>query len=106
MVQWVVLVIMCSCRHISEAGTSKIKGPTPGKGPHVAVYDEKEKGHVGTKEAAGGTQTHRKRFSYLNIVYGCSACMDVCAYRGQERELDPLELEFQMVVTHHVCAGN
>lgn len=78
----------------------------------LLFYDEKEKAHVGTKEAAEGIQTHLKRFIYLKIVYGCSACMYVCAThvcsacRGQKRESDPLDLEFQMVVTDHVGAGN
>jgi hypothetical protein len=42
------------------------------------------------------------RFICLHV---CAAC--VCStYRGQKRALDPLELELQMVVSHHVCAGN
>lgn len=42
----------------------------------------------------------------------CLACLYVCilfifgACGGQKRVLDPLELEFRMVVSHQVGAGN
>lgn len=33
------------------------------------------------------------------------SCM-LGAYRGQEKSSDTLELELEMSVSHHVCAGN
>ena len=42
----------------------------------------------------------------------CFACMYICTlyayrvHRDQKRGSDPLELELQMVVGHHVGAGN
>ena len=35
----------------------------------------------------------------------CTVCMSV-ALKGQEGVLEPLELELQAVVSHHVGAGN
>ena len=47
---------------------------------------------------------------FLFYVYECIACIDVSApllyNRGQKRVLDPLELELQMVVSHHMVVGN
>lgn len=42
----------------------------------------------------------------------CFVCVCVCAtfthdaHRGQKRALDPLDLDLQMVVSHHVHAAN
>lgn len=47
-----------------------------------------------------------------DYVSGCLACLYVVhhgmpgAHRGQKRVLDPLELELQTVVKHHVGTGN
>jgi hypothetical protein len=38
------------------------------------------------------------------FVYMCTMCLPN-ACRGQKRESDPLELELEMVVSHHVSAG-
>lgn len=35
-------------------------------------------------------------------IYSCV----MCAYRGQKNVLDPLELEIQVVVNHHVSPGD
>lgn len=45
------------------------------------------------------------------MVQVCFACMHVCAHvslvpQSQERVLDPLQLEFQIMVSYHVCAKN
>jgi hypothetical protein len=39
------------------------------------------------------------------ILYEYYDCMYVCAHRSQ-KVLDPLELELEMVVSHHVGAWN
>lgn len=35
-------------------------------------------------------------------IYSCV----MCAYRGQKNVLDPLEVEIQVVVNHHVLPGD
>ena len=53
---------------------------------------------------------HLKMF--LFCAYGSFCLHDVCvpcaysALRGQKRAMDPLELEFQVVLNCHVVAGN
>lgn len=50
-------------------------------------------------------------FIYLFYVV-CLFCLHICVPHacsvqgGQKRSLDPLELELQMIVTCHVCAGS
>jgi hypothetical protein len=41
-------------------------------------------------------------------MYGHCVCMCMCSWRlwRTEREMDPLELELQMIVSHQVGAGN
>lgn len=53
-------------------------------------------------------------FFFKNLLYFCEsfACVCICVPhvplvpRGQKRVSNALELEFQMVVSHHVGAGN
>lgn len=39
-------------------------------------------------------------------MYWYFVCTYVCVLRGQKRALNPLGLELQKVVSHHVGAGN
>ena len=54
----------------------------------------------------------KNHFILLLCVYECFACMCVCvprvgsAHGGHKRASDPLELELQMIVSHHGHAGD
>lgn len=41
---------------------------------------------------------------FLAYMYMCKP--QVCSAHGQKRVLDPLDLELQIVMNHHMCAGN
>ena len=51
-------------------------------------------------------------YYYIISVSGCFTCMYACVphvclvFVGQKRESVPLELELQMVVSHHMSIGN
>lgn len=41
-------------------------------------------------------------------MYEFHICVHVCmrVHEGQRMALDPLKLELQLIMHHHVCAGN
>jgi hypothetical protein len=49
-------------------------------------------------------------FYYMWMVFCLHVCLCTmcvpCAHKGQKRASDPLELDFQTVVSHHMGAGN
>lgn len=44
---------------------------------------------------------------YMNVLSACMSAPNACLvpWGGQKSQFDPLELELQMVVGHHVGAG-
>lgn len=43
---------------------------------------------------------------YMSILFVCMSVHHLCAQAGQKRVLDPLELEFQAIVSYLVGAEN